>query len=83
MHRILLKAVLTPAMVLLLAAALSAVMACRAEQPQPTPDIGATVLAGVWATQEALASTEATVEARPPQRWQRKPQSGRLGQQRR
>ena len=66
MHRILLKAVLTPAMVLLLAAALSAVMACRAEQPQPTPDIGATVLAGVWATQEALASTEATVEAKAP-----------------
>ena len=52
------------ALVILLAAALSALIACRGEQPQPTLDIEATVEVGVRATLEADASRVATIEAR-------------------
>ena len=44
------------ALVMLLAVAWSAIIACRGEQPQPTPDIEATVEVEVRATLEADAS---------------------------
>ena len=64
MHRTLLRAVPSWAIALLTASALALLVGCPAEQPEPTPDVGATVEAGVRATLEADAKRQATIEAR-------------------